>query len=108
MTFVKPGVKIDRRRGQAETDFLRFEEMARVNTVLEVECCLPAEISGARREAASALLVAAAQFVERLGGKRRRGPGRCKFEIVEREYVPALAWLEATRSRQRGMTSRTT
>lgn len=95
MTFVKPGVKIDRRRGQAETDFLRFEEMARVNTVLEADCVLPASIIGEHRAAASALLVAAAQLVERLGGKRRRGSGRCKFEVVEADSSQAIAWLEA-------------
>ncbi len=95
MTFVKPGVKIDRRRGHAETDFLRFEEMARVGTVLEAECVLPASIIGEHRLAASALLVAAAQLVERLGGKRRRGPGRCKFEVVGADSSQAIAWLEA-------------
>lgn len=94
MTFVKPGVKIDRRRGQAETDFLRFEEMARVGTVLEAECVLPARIDGEQRAAASALLVAAAQLIERLGGKRRRGAGRCQFEVVGADVSQALVWLE--------------
>jgi CRISPR-associated protein Csx10 len=94
MTFVKPGVKIDRRRGQAETDFLRFEEMARVGTVLEAECVLPARIAGEQRVVASVLLVAAAQLIERLGGKRRRGPGRCKFEVMGADVSQALVWLE--------------
>src|SRR5438128_1661025 len=79
MTFVKPGVKIDRRSGHAQTDFLRFEEMARVGTVLEAECRLT--VSEELCELASALLIASARLVERLGGKRRRGPGRCRLEI---------------------------
>jgi CRISPR-associated protein Csx10 len=95
MTFIKPGVKIDRRSGQAETKFLRFEEMGRVGTVLEAECVLPASIAGERREAASALLIAGAQLVERLGGKRRRGPGQCRFEVLGAEASQAVTWLEA-------------
>lgn len=80
MTFIKPGVKIDRSSGSAQTDFLRFEEMARTGTLLEAECrlMLPDEM----RELVSSLLVCSGKLVERIGGKRRRGAGLCRFEIV--------------------------
>lgn len=96
MTFVKPGVKIDRRSGAAQTDFLRFEEMARTETVLEAECRLavPEEM----RTLVSALLIASSRLVERLGGKRRRGPGRCCLEIVGADNDGALDWLQNTTS----------
>jgi CRISPR-associated protein Csx10 len=94
LTFVKPGVKIDRRSGSAQTDFLRFEEMGRKGTILEAECRLM--VDGSVREVASALLIASAKLVERLGGKRRRGPGRCRLEILDADTEAALAWLERT------------
>jgi CRISPR-associated protein Csx10 len=93
LTFVKPGVKIDRRSGSAETDCLRFEEMGRKGTILEVECRLMVDDSV--REVASALLIASAKLVERLGGKRRRGPGRCCLEILDADTEAAIRWLEA-------------
>ena len=92
ITFVKPGVKIDRRSGSAQTDFLRFEELARKGTILEAECRLMA--GQEMREAASALLIASAKLVERLGGKRRRGPGRCRLEVLAANTDRAIDWLE--------------
>lgn len=92
LTFVKPGVKIDRRSGSAQTDFLRFEEMARKGTVLEADCHLVVT-DQATRELASALLIASARLVERLGGKRRRGTGRCRLEILGANPATAVAWL---------------
>jgi CRISPR-associated protein Csx10 len=96
MTFVKPRVKIDRRSGSTHTDHLRFEEMARRGTILEAECRLtvPQEMG----EAASALLIASAKLVERLGGKRRRGPGRCRLEIIDANVDVAIEWLERNAS----------
>jgi CRISPR-associated protein Csx10 len=97
LTLVKPGVKIDRRSGSAQTDFLRFEEVARKGTVLEAECRL-AVSDPSTRELASALLIASAKMVERLGGKRRRGAGRCRLEILDADTDAAIAWLERTMS----------
>jgi CRISPR-associated protein Csx10 len=94
LTFVKPGVALDRRSGRARTDFLRFEEMVRVGTVLEAEAALVDLPEPSEREAAAALLLASTRLVERLGGKRRRGAGRCKLEIVGHEVDAALDWLE--------------
>ena len=97
LTFVKPGVAIDPRSGSAKPDFLRFEEMARVGTVLEADCRL--RVPDSVREAASALLIASAKLVERLGGKRRRGAGRCRLEILVDDSRPAdersaIEWLK--------------
>ncbi len=97
LTFVKPGVAIDPRSGSAKTDFLRFEEMARVGTVLEAECAM--QVPDSVCEAVSALLIASAKLVERLGGKRRRGAGRCRLEILVDNSRPAdersaIEWLK--------------
>jgi CRISPR-associated protein Csx10 len=97
LTFVKPGVAIDPRSGSAKTDFLRFEEMARVGTVLDAECAM--QVPDSVREAVSALLIASAKLVERLGGKRRRGAGRCRLEILDNagrpaDERPAIEWLK--------------
>ena len=91
LTFVKPGISIHPRTGTARTDFLRFEEMARGGITLMAK----GELSGLRdedRKACSALLIAGAHMVERLGGKRRRGAGRCKLTIVGHEEV--LTWVD--------------
>ena len=79
LTFVKPGVKISDRTGQAVEDYLRFEELARVGAELEaeVELDVPPDVE----HVALALLVAGAHLVDRLGGKRRRGHGRCQIEL---------------------------
>ncbi|MDW8264943.1 MAG: hypothetical protein RMJ52_06370, partial [Gemmataceae bacterium] len=97
LTFVKPGVMIDCASGSAKTEFLRFEEVARKGTILEASCGLNAP-EGPAREAASALLVASAMLVERLGGKRRRGSGRCRLEIIDADTATALDWLKRTTS----------
>jgi CRISPR-associated protein Csx10 len=97
VTFVKPGVGISPRSGRAKTDFLRFEEMARAGANLDADCRI--DWSGCETEdekrAATALLVAGARLVERIGGKRRRGVGRCEL-IVDgrREIEDALDWIE--------------
>lgn len=96
MTFVKPGVKIDRRSGSAQADYLRFEEVARKGTILEAECQL--QVSESMRETAGALLIASAKLVERLGGNRRRGLGCCRLEVLDVDANKAIAWLERNQS----------
>lgn len=93
LTFVKPGVKIDRHSGSAETDCLRFEETARKGMTLEASCRLLID-DPSERQLAAALLIASAQLVERLGGKRRRGSGRCRLEILGADVKATLAWLK--------------
>jgi CRISPR-associated protein Csx10 len=103
LTFVKPGVMIDRRSGSAKTEYLRFEELGRKGTILEAECqlCVTDQVA---RQLASALLIASARLVERLGGKRRRGSGRCRLEILDAktrkpiEGGEAVEWLKQASS----------
>lgn len=99
VTFVKPGIMIHPRTGRTRTDFLRFEEMARKGAILtaQVELKLPDWFDESVKQAASALLVAGAKFVERIGGKRRRGAGRCKLTIAghDRQWVD---WIDQNRA----------
>ncbi len=96
ITFIKPGISIHPRTGRARTDFLRFEEMARGGVTLTATCELREELNEEDRRIASALLIAGAQLVERLGGKRRRGAGRCQMTIVGNENIDSwLDWIEA-------------
>jgi CRISPR-associated protein Csx10 len=86
LTFIKPGVAIDGDSGTARPDFLRFEEMGRVGTVLEAECELDldnlADATDENEKTIRALLVTSAKLIERIGGKRRRGAGLCKLEVL--------------------------
>jgi CRISPR-associated protein Csx10 len=76
LTFTKVGVKINPDSGTSETEALRFEEMGRIGTVLEADVELEKT-----NEIIGALLILSAKLVERIGGKRRRGSGKCKLEI---------------------------
>lgn len=97
LTFVKPGVGIDEQTGAARANFLRFEEMARAGAVLDAVVDLP--FADPHRTAATALLVAGAAFVEGVGGKRRRGAGRCTFDVIGAPSVEdAASWLEENAS----------
>ncbi len=101
LTFVKPGVKIDERSGAAQTDFLRFEEMARIGAELVARCELNTEgWNPAQKAAAAALLVASARLVERLGGKRRRGAGQCEMLIEDFNAKDAIDWLGKDENKQ--------
>ncbi|WP_374690955.1 RAMP superfamily CRISPR-associated protein [Accumulibacter sp.] len=81
LVFIKPGIAIDPDTGVARSDMLRFEEVV----LAGCELTAAAEISvidGACRQAALALLAAGARAADRLGGKRRRGNGRCEIAIT--------------------------
>jgi CRISPR-associated protein Csx10 len=91
LTFIKPEIKIEEESGTSETNMLRFAEMGRIHTVLETVCELnfdeldfdkDSATAQRQKETIGALLIAGAKLVERIGGKRRRGAGRCKLEIV--------------------------
>ncbi len=102
LSFVKPGVAMDTRTGAARHDMLRFEEVARQGAVLEAhgEIRLDGRWPDKARESAFALLLAATKLVERLGGKRRRGNGRCEAELTIASGTPfaiipdAVTWLQ--------------
>ena len=80
LTFIKPGVAIDAVSGRARDDFLRFEEMGRAGTVLRAQGLLRLP-DGVDARQVQAFLLAAALLVERIGGKRRRGAGRCRLQV---------------------------
>jgi len=84
LTFVKPGIGIDPQTGCARDDFLRFEEMARGGAAFETEYCLDGELEPHQLELAEALLTASAAYIKRLGGKRRRGVGRCQVNTGQK------------------------
>ncbi|MBF2056633.1 MAG: hypothetical protein IGQ45_05275 [Cyanobacterium sp. T60_A2020_053] len=84
LAFVKPGIGIDDKTGCAKPDFLRFEEMIRKGAVLESKDCqlnYPDYVTSAEKAIAEALLIAGSKMVERMGGKRRRGAGKCKVVL---------------------------
>jgi CRISPR-associated protein Csx10 len=92
---IRPGIAIDPSTGCAQTDYLRFEEAIRKGTTLQAPNCelaLPAGATPEQHNAAYALFIAAVRWVERLGGKRRRGLGRCKM-AVEANPHPWWDWL---------------
>ncbi len=94
LTFIKPGVSIDPKTGMAKADFLRFEEMARKGAKLialvSLDLC---EYNDKTQKNALALLHSGCKWTERIGGKRRRGPGKCKFNLIP-EYNNWLKCLE--------------
>jgi CRISPR-associated protein Csx10 len=101
LTYVKPGVAIDERSGTASTDFLRFEEMARMSTELVARCELNTEgWNPIQKVAAAAMLLASTRLVERLGGKRRRGAGQCEMLIEGFDVQGAFDWLEKDENKQ--------
>lgn len=94
LTFVKPGIGIDPQTGCARDDFLRFEEMARGGAVFETKYCLDeSELEPEQLAVAEAFLTASASYIKRLGGKRRRGVGRCQVSS-EQKLESALKVIE--------------
>ena len=95
ITFVKPGISIDPKNGCAKEDFLRFEEMVRAGAVLNSACQLRLDNLGEQqKQAAFALLIAGTKLIERLGGKRRRGAGKCEWKIDQQNSNTWIDWLE--------------
>jgi CRISPR-associated protein Csx10 len=88
LTFTKVGVKINPDSGTSETEALRFEEMGRIGTVLEAEFELDWDyFTEEQKEIAQSLLVLSAKLVERIGGKRRRGAGKCCLKVFDKTEV---------------------
>lgn len=100
LSIVKPSVAIDAASGRAKDKQLRFDEMARKGMTLRAACQLGAVEDTVPREA-SVLLLAGLSLVERMGGKRRRGAGRCRWQVGgldEDDLERAWTWLEACAS----------
>ncbi|MBI4752518.1 MAG: hypothetical protein HY774_28840 [Acidobacteria bacterium] len=101
LTFVKPGIAIDPDSGSAKKDFLRFEEMARGGMRLTATCSLDLPVERIDRHAVSALLLAGARLVKHLGGKRRRGAGRCTLNVGNpKQFLDVVNWLETNNPNQ--------
>lgn len=91
LTFVTPQLAIESSSGRARPGHPRTIEMARQGAVLvgQGQVAFPDGDEDAAR-AMLAMLVASTQLVDRLGGKRRRGTGRCSWTITI-DPVDALA-----------------
>lgn len=84
LTFVKPGVRIDPRRGTAAPDMLRFEEVCRAGAVLMAKANVDtSDVRDADADMLVAFAFAALALLERIGGGRRRGLGRCEASISD-------------------------
>lgn len=81
LCFIKPGVAIDSATGMARDDMLRLEEVVVAGSVLEADWCLLGTLDDDGMDAALALLAAGCTVTERIGGKRRRGSGRCTLRL---------------------------
>ncbi|WP_170263641.1 RAMP superfamily CRISPR-associated protein [Blastochloris sulfoviridis] len=88
-TFVKSGVAIDPVSGRARDDFLRFDEIARTGALLDATATIE-EIGGNPEfnQIAQDFALAALRLVERLGGDRRRGAGRCQVDVIVNGKTP--------------------
>ncbi|MFM8758381.1 MAG: RAMP superfamily CRISPR-associated protein, partial [Methylophilaceae bacterium] len=102
LTFVKPSTSIDA-SGCATEKSLRFEEMVSGGGILEAHCEIQLQLSGddeeqqkKQRETALALLLVSTKLIERIGGKRRRGSGKCAVTVFSQEddLIPYISWLE--------------
>jgi CRISPR-associated protein Csx10 len=96
ITFVKPGISIDPDNGCAIENFLRFEEMVRAGAALNSDCQLRLEnLDDKQKQAVFALLIAGTKLIERLGGKRRRGAGRCQWGIeIKKDKQNSNNWID--------------
>lgn len=100
IAFMKPGVAIDPESGCALNKYLRFEEIVRQGAILTAEAQL--DFSDAYPDLSpdeylpfvQGLLTAGAKMVQRLGGKRRRGNGRCEIELDWGDKGDPLTWLK--------------
>lgn len=96
---LRPGVSISDETGRAEDDKLFFVEHVTGGLTLSAGASLRGEVTALTDDEA-ALLVAACHAVRSLGGKRRRGAGALKLDLLGLRPPPAgfkdwLAWLEA-------------
>ncbi len=97
LAIVKPSVAIDPRSGRAKDKHLRFDEMARKGMHLRAACRF-STLQGDVPTEASVLLLAGVALVDRLGGKRRRGAGRCAWRVrgvSDADLRASWDWLEA-------------
>lgn len=100
LTFVKPNTAVESESGTAKTDSLRFTEMGRIGSVLSCNFSLDIEdLEDKTKELIKALLTASAGLVERIGGNRRRGSGKCVMK-VDCGLTDSLKILEGYKNRK--------
>ena len=80
LTHVKAGVSIDAKTGTARERHLNFIE---VNRPVELWSVVEIETDRSHRSTVIALLQAACAFTENIGGRRRKGLGRCRVELFD-------------------------
>jgi CRISPR-associated protein Csx10 len=97
-TTVRAGVRIDPESGRADDGMLRFVELARGGLPLESTLFMSRAAGTAEPDAtaATALLVLAAAWCDRLGGDRRRGPGEVRIELAGQRADAWAGWLAAS------------
>ena len=93
VSIIKPGIKINEDNGCAEPDCLRLEERVRGGAILTADCHLNLPNDVESQKTAYALLIAGTQFMERIGGKRRRGSGKCCCTIPEEPINGWIDWI---------------
>lgn len=82
--IVQPHVKIDADTGRAKNDHLFFIELVRSDVYLEAELFLDEKV--AEDKACQIFLDDVIKAVRRIGGKRRRGAGRCSLNWKENDW----------------------
>jgi CRISPR-associated protein Csx10 len=99
ITFLKPGVSIDRQSGLAARRAWHLDEMVRAGLTLQGDGAIfgYGSLDDAQQSCVVALLRVGAQLMESIGGGRRRGAGQCHFEIdgIGTDTAAALDWLES-------------
>jgi CRISPR-associated protein Csx10 len=98
IAFIKPGVAIDNNTGSANPQALRFEEVVRMGAVLQSQNCTLnfenyPDITEEQKKLVFTLLLAGTKIIDRLGGKRRRGTGKCEIIILENQN-DWIKWLQ--------------
>jgi len=88
LCIIKPGVAIDARSGRAKADCLRFEEVARQGAMLNAGGTLLLSGDQDADKALVTLALISASLVERIGGNRRRGSGRCAMTVTLQHCPP--------------------
>lgn len=96
LTFVKPGVRIDPRRGTAATDMLRVEEICRSGAVLTGRATIDTTgVGESVTDTLAAFAFTSLRLLERIGGGRRRGLGCCEAQVSDVRGTRIQAMTEA-------------
>lgn len=91
--LLRPGVAIDEKTGAAADEKFRIEERAAAGVTVQAQwqICFPGVTSGEPIPwEAELLLRAAARMVDAVGGRRRRGAGRCRVSIGDQDRLEVL------------------